>query len=85
MEERPQSSDPGPDDRRLRWGTYAAIGILGYFLFTEHQAHVIQFLPYLLLMACPLIHVFMHGGHGHHHRHGSGNDGAADKKEDRHE
>jgi hypothetical protein len=44
--------------------------IAGYFLLTEHLAHVVGALPYLLLLACPLMHVFMHhghGGHGHHH------------------
>jgi len=29
---------------------------------------------YLLLLLCPLMHVFMHGGHGHGHGHG-GHDG----------
>jgi hypothetical protein len=44
--------------------------IAAYFLITEHRAHVVAFLPYLLLLACPLMHLFMHGGHGkHHHGH----------------
>jgi hypothetical protein len=30
---------------------------------------VLQVLPYLLLAACPLMHIFMHHGHGH----GTGN------------
>ncbi|SDY41024.1 DUF2933 domain-containing protein [Pseudomonas sp. NFIX28] len=42
---------------------FLAIG--GYFLFTEHRAHVVPYLPYLLLLACPLMHFFMHRGHGH--------------------
>ncbi|WP_439013825.1 DUF2933 domain-containing protein [Ralstonia holmesii] len=29
-----------------------------------------QFLPFLLLASCPLMHLFMHGGHGHGHHHG---------------
>lgn len=33
-----------------------------------HTGHVLSALPYLLLMACPLMHLFMHGGHGHSHR-----------------
>ena len=41
--------------------------MIGYFLWTEHRAHVIQFLPFLLLAACPLMHLFMHHGHGHGH------------------
>lgn len=44
--------------------------VIAYFLFTEHRAHVIQFLPFLLLASCPLMHLFMHGGHGHGHHHG---------------
>lgn len=45
-------------------------GVVAYFLLTEHLAHVVGALPYLLLLACPLMHVFMHGGHGHGHHHG---------------
>nr|WP_304487396.1 DUF2933 domain-containing protein [Chitinibacter sp. GC72] len=44
--------------------------VAAYFLLTEHLAHVISALPFLLLLACPLMHIFMHhghGGHGHHH------------------
>lgn len=38
----------------------------GGLLFTEHRAHVLGLLIWLPLLACPLMHVFMHGGHGHH-------------------
>ena len=54
------------------WGSRYAIGflVLGaistYFLLSEHRAHFIGALPLLLLLACPLMHVFMHGGHGGH-------------------
>ncbi len=40
--------------------------IAGALLFTEHRAHVLGLLVWLPLLACPLMHVFMHGGHGHH-------------------
>jgi hypothetical protein len=39
----------------------------GYFLFTEHRAHIVPFLPYLIILACPLMHLFHHGSHGGHH------------------
>ncbi len=40
-----------------------------YYLLTEHFTHVTQAIPYLFLLACPLMHVFGHR-HGGHHRHG---------------
>ena len=54
------------------WGSRYSIGLVvlgavaAYFLITEHRAHVVIALPFLLLLACPLMHVFMHGGHGSH-------------------
>lgn len=52
-----------------RWILYGFLGVAGFFLFTEHRAHALGALPYLLLLACPLMHLFMHRGHhqGHHH------------------
>ena len=44
--------------------------VAAFFLVTEHTAHVLGVLPYLLLAACPLMHLFMHGGHGGHHHGG---------------
>lgn len=43
-------------------------GALGvYYLLTEHLTHVSQVVPYLVLLACPLMHLFHgHGRHGHH-------------------
>ena len=40
------------------------LGIIGFFLFTEHRANLFGILPYLLLLACPFMHFFMHGKHG---------------------
>lgn len=48
------------------------LAIASFFLLTEHRAHAFGFLPYLLLLACPLMHLFHHGGHGHGgHRNGT--------------
>ena len=44
----------------------ALLAIGGILLFTEHQAHVLGVLPWLFLLACPLMHIFMHSGHGGH-------------------
>jgi hypothetical protein len=42
--------------------------VAGYFLITEHRAHLggaLYYLPFLFLLACPLLHMFMHGSHHH--------------------
>jgi len=38
------------------------------YLIVEHPAHLLGWLPFLAIMACPLLHLFMHRGH-HHHSH----------------
>ena len=48
-----------------RWIFWGFVLVAAYFLITEHRAHTIQYLPFLLLLACPLMHLFHgHGGHG---------------------
>lgn len=69
------------------WGSRYSVGLLvfgaaaAYFLLTEHLAHTLGALPYLILLACPLMHVFMHGGHGHSHGGHSTTKGAPDDAE----
>jgi len=44
------------------------LAIIAYLLVMEHWAHIVPYLPYLLLLLCPFMHFFMHGKH--HHGHG---------------
>jgi hypothetical protein len=45
----------------------AAFGaVLAYLFFGEHRVHLLGYLPFLFLLACPLLHMTMHGGHGGH-------------------
>ncbi len=59
--------------QRLRVAGRAAFfgfcAVAAVFLIYEHTAHVLGALPFLLLLACPLMHVFMHHGHHGHHNH----------------
>ena len=54
------------------WGSRYSIGLIvlgaiaAYFLLSEHRAHFFAALPFLLLLACVGVHVFMHHGHGGH-------------------
>jgi hypothetical protein len=57
------------------WSTYSrtvfiafaaiALALIAY----EHRVHVLGILPWLLILACPLMHMFMHHGHGGHSGH----------------
>lgn len=45
------------------------LAIAVFFLISEHTAHVFGVLPYVLFLLCPLMHLFMHRGHGNHSSH----------------
>ena len=57
------------------WRTAAGLAavsfgaVAAFFLFTEHRAHLFGVLPFLLLLACPLMMLFMHHGHENSERH----------------
>ena len=42
------------------------LGAAGFFLLAEHKAHVLGYLPFLIFLLCPLMHLFMPKGHGKH-------------------
>lgn len=68
------------DSKRSFWRTsngLAAIALIAavlYFLLAEHRAHFIYALPYLIILLCPVMHIFMHHGHGGHGGHGGHDD-----------
>ncbi len=48
--------------------TAVALASAGLFwLLREHWGHALGLAPYLLFLACPVLHFFMHRGHGHGH------------------
>ena len=40
--------------------------VAGFYLMAEHTAHLFGVLPFLLILACPLMHLFHHHGLGGH-------------------
>ncbi len=66
----PQGGAPVHTTRSGRarpWGVaLLMLGLIAaFFLLREHWNHVAGSWPYLLLLACPLMHLFHgHGGHG---------------------
>ena len=64
-------SEPSRSRGLLRGLAIAAFGaILAYLFFGEHRVHLLGYLPFAFLLACPLLHMTMHGGHGGHGSHG---------------
>jgi len=59
---------------------FAAVAL--FFLWQEHRAHWLGALPWLLLLACPLMHLLMHRRHGgQHHDHATQPGEVNEKKE----
>jgi len=54
---------------------FLAIG--GVYLWMEHRAHLLGALVFLPLLLCPLMHLFMHHGHGNPSDHGGSSKGAS--------
>ena len=51
---------------RSKWVFIGFLAVAAFFLLSEHRAHFLGILPYLLVLACPLMHFFHHGHHGPH-------------------
>jgi Protein of unknown function (DUF2933) len=46
-----------------------ALGLIAattYFLLVEHRQHFFEYWPFLIILLCPVMHIFMHRGHGSH-------------------
>ena len=69
----------GPNWSRInQWVLWIGLAAAVAWMFFRHNAHLGQLLPFLILLACPLMHLFHHGGHGGHDGHGTA---APDKTE----
>ena len=73
----PSTSQAESPEPASFWRSHYALGylVLGalatYLYFSEHRAHFLGALPFLLLLSCPLMHLFMRGRHGGDSGHGS--------------
>ncbi len=61
------SAPKAPAPRCRPWGPGLSMVVLiaAFFVLREHWGHIAGYWPYLLLLACPVMHLFhRHGGHG---------------------
>ncbi len=56
------------------WVAFGVAALVGGYLVFWHGAHLAAALPFLVIAACPLMHIFMHRGHGHQHGQDASND-----------
>lgn len=67
-----RSADPGAPKSFWRtplgWAFAGFAAIAAFFLVAEHSAHLLGWIPWLLILACPLMHFLGHGGHRHGRR-----------------
>ncbi|ASR09908.1 hypothetical protein CHY08_22585 (plasmid) [Rhizobium leguminosarum bv. viciae] len=65
------------------WSSYSRTAFIAFAAIAlaaityEHRVHVLGNLPWLLILACPLMHLFMHHGHRGHSGHGHAGHGTA--------
>ena len=62
-------TDPGVNHRLFTWACFGLVAAAVIYLLSEHANHVKDFLPFALVLACPLMHLFMHHGHDHGEHH----------------
>ncbi len=56
--------------RNTKLALLSALAVAAFFVLREHWSHALGLAPYLLLISCPLMHLF---GHRHHGRPEPGN------------
>jgi hypothetical protein len=58
----------GPNWSRInQWILWLGLAAAVVWLVVKHGAHLLEVWPFLFLLACPLLHLFGHGGHGGGH------------------
>lgn len=62
MSDIPKHQPQGDDKAKFHWILIGFFVIAAFYFFSEHRAHALGILPYVLLLACPLMHIFMHHG-----------------------
>ncbi len=61
-----------PQRSKPLWRSRTGLALLGFlaiaafFLLSEHRAHLLGALPWVLLALCPLLYLFDHGGRDGH-------------------
>jgi hypothetical protein len=52
-----------------QWLLWLGLAAAVAWLVLRHGAHLLEVAPFLIVLACPLMHLFGHGRHGGHVSH----------------
>lgn len=78
------SNTPARRQSPWRGALVMVSAVVAFYLLREHWSHVAGNAAYLLLLACPLMHLFGHGHrNGQSHQHHGGGGGSSDSKDGR--
>lgn len=86
----PSERNPDHEDQPPRRSSATTIALWGFlaigafYLIAEHRAHLLGWLPWLIILACPLLHIFMHRSHGGHDHGGSSSSRRSDNPPHKH-
>lgn len=61
------------------------LAVAAFYLVTEHSAHLMGWLPYMIFLLCPIMHVLMHRSHPHGKTGSSSEAGAREHSHSSHE
>lgn len=50
----------------VRWVLVGLVVIVGAYLIIDHGQHIAPYFPFVFLLGCLFMHVFLHGSHGTH-------------------
>lgn len=76
----PDHATGAPNWSRVnQWLLWLGLAAAVAWLAIRHGTHLVELLPFLLILACPLMHLF---GHGHGHGHGKSGKSDARNEED---
>ena len=62
-----QNGRNSPNWSRInQWLLWLGLAAAVAWMFYRHNAHLLQLLPFLFILACPLMPILVHGRHGAH-------------------
>ncbi len=50
----------------MQWVLIGLLVIAAIYLVVDHGVHLVAYFPFVFLLGCFVMHLFMHGNHGSH-------------------